>query len=389
MQSFTPFPLRARNNVEIFDAAIKLYKQYFWVLFGWSALVAGSSLLGAIIPMGGIASMFVTPLAIGSCLCCVAAAVRGQSVEFKQCWKFTSVRYWPLLGMHLLASLIGSILVAIAFGIIVAIVIGGVYLFRSSPGGVQLGMGLLGFLVFGTIATIVLTVFVSWMGLVPIVVGMEENNRNANALGRAYELLRGHWWRITTLMGLAGLGALALLAMIGGAAALLVGVGRITQMAKGGGNEAGMIALIAGMGLSYTTLWMLWTPLYYLILVVFYLDVRVRDEALDLEWTAHTTAPPLAQNIEAYPSSTPAEVPSTLEREFVAPQSTPSPTAAAFAQAETEQVETEQVETETENMIEPTPSVRTQRLDSEDNEPMSTPSPESAPKELNKSDSTT
>lgn len=302
MQTFTPFPLRARGLVEQFDAAIKLYKQYFWVLLGWSAIVVGASVLGAIIPMGGMASFFLTPMAIGSAVCCVAAAVRGQPVEFGQIWKFTQPRYWPILGLHLLASLVGSLIIAVVIGIIVAIVIGGVYAFGKSSGAVQITIGVLAFLVFGTIVTILGTVFVSWMGLVPIVVCMEHDRRNTSALGRAYDLLRGHWGRITTLMALVGLAMMALLTILASTAVLLVGINNIKDMVAGRGGSDGaafVLALIA-FGGSYTLMWMLWTPLYYLILTVFYLDVRVRQEAIDLEWTAHATAPP---------PSTPAEAP--------------------------------------------------------------------------------
>jgi hypothetical protein len=294
MQTFTPFPLRARGLVEQFDAAIKLYKQYFWVLLGWSAIVTGSGIVGAILPFGGFASLFLTPLAIGSVICCVAAAVRGQSVEFGQCWRFTQPRYWSVLGLHLLASFIGAMAIAIMVGAMVAITIGGVAAFGSSSGAVQVAMGIFAFLVFGTIGTIVGTVFLSWMGLVPIVVCMEDNKRGMPALGRAYEILRGHWLRVTTLMALVGLAMCALLLILASTAALLMGVSNIKQLMNGGGSGGSDVALIAGIiGFvgSYTLLMMLWTPLYYLILTVFYLDVRVRQEALDLEWTAHATAP--------------------------------------------------------------------------------------------------
>lgn len=307
MQTFNPFPLRARGSLEIFDAAIKLYKQYFWVLLGWSAIVAGASVFGSILPFGGMAAMFITPLAIGSVVCCLAASVRGQNVEFGQCWRFTQPRYWMMLGMHLLASLIGSLVIVVLLAVSVGVVVAGVFAFRESSGLVQAVMATLAFVVLGTVMTIVGTVFFTWMGLVPIVICMEEDKRGTTALGRAYDILRGHWLRITTLMALVGLGMLALLAILGGLAALAVGVGRIGELMQGRGVDDAMVWVgIAAMGLAYTILWIVWTPLYYLILAVFYLDVRVRQEALDLEWTAHTTAPPapLQETFAAAPMET-------------------------------------------------------------------------------------
>ena len=299
MQNFTPFPLRARGLVEQFDAAIKLYKQYFWVLLGWSAITTGASVLGAILPMGGMAALFLTPIVVGACVCCVAAAVRGQNVEFGQCWRFTQPRFWPILGLHILSWIIGSLVLMVLAAAITAIIVGGVFAFRQSSGAVQLTMGVLAFLILGAIVTIVTTVFVTWMGLVPIVVCMEDDKRNTSALGRAYEILRGHWVRITTLMALVGLAILALYVILMGTMGMMMGIQRITDMASGRGwSDGSFILFLLAFGGSATLLGMITTPLYYLLITVFYLDVRVRQEALDLEWTAHSTAP----------VSTPAEV---------------------------------------------------------------------------------
>lgn len=298
MQTFSPFPLRARGLLEIFDAAIKLYKQYFWVLLGWSAIVSLSSVLGSLLPLGGMAALFIAPLAIGSVVCCVAAAVRGQNVEFSQCWHFTQPRYWMMLGMHLLASLIGGVILLLVMGIAMAIGFGGVFLFRQSSGPVQIVLGITGFLLLSLIVTFITTVVFSWLGLVPIVVCMEEDKRGTLALSRAYEMLSGHWLRITSLMTLVGLAMLALFAMLAGLTSLLIGFGKISDMMRGGGlDEAALWMGMGAIGISYIVLWIIWTPLIYLILSVFYLDIRVRQEALDLEWTAHTTAPPVASHL--------------------------------------------------------------------------------------------
>lgn len=297
MQTFTPFPLRARGLLEIFDAAIKLYKQYFWVLLGWSAIVSLSSVFGSLLPAGGMAAIFIGPLAIGSVVCCVAAAVRGQHVEFGQCWRFTQPRYWMMLGMQLLATLIGGLVFMVLIGLSTALALGGVFLFRQSAGAVQIVMAILGFLVFGIVLTIIGTVVFSWVSLVPIVVCMEEDKRGTTSLNRAYEILRGHWLQITTLMTVVALAMLALFGMLAGMVSLLVGIGKISDMMQGRGfDETALWIGMGAMAISYVILWIVWTPLFYLILSVFYLDVRVRQEALDLEWTAHATAPPVSDS---------------------------------------------------------------------------------------------
>jgi hypothetical protein len=293
--TFTPFPLRARGLLEIFDAAIKLYKQYFWVLLGWSAIVSLSTIFGSLLPLGGMAALFIAPLSIGSVVCCVAAAVRGQNVEFGQCWRFTQPRYWMMLGMQLLASMVGGVVLMVMFVIAMAIGFGGIFLFRQSSGVVQVVMAIVGFLALGILMTVITTVVFSWISLVPIVVCMEEDKRGTTALSRAYEMLRGHWLQITTLMTIVALAMMALFAMLAGTTSLLVGLGKIRDMMQGRGlDETALWMGVGAMGVSYAVLWIIWTPLLYLILSVFYLDIRVRQEALDLEWTAHTTAPPVA-----------------------------------------------------------------------------------------------
>lgn len=290
MQTFSPFPLRARGLLEIFDASIKLYKQYFWVLLGWSAVVTGVGLLGSF--AGGATAIFLTPLPIGAVVCCAAAAVRGQNVEFNQCWKFTQPRYWMMLAMYFLAALVAFLIVGALSVALVAIVAAGAFGFQSAPLTAQLVLGIVAFIVIGGLVTFLWTVCFSWVSLVPIVVCMEEDKKGTAALGRTMDILKGNWLRITTLMAVFGLGMLALLGILVGTASLVVGFGQIGDLLEGRNVEsaAAWLAIIV-MGLAYMVFAMLATPLYYLILTVFYLDVRVRREALDLEWTTHASAP--------------------------------------------------------------------------------------------------
>jgi hypothetical protein len=288
METFSPFPLRARGVIEQFDAAIKLYKQYFWVLLGWSAVVTIASVVS------GLIGFFLSPIAIGAVACCVAAAVRGQNVEFGQCWRFTQSRYWQALWYSFVATLAGGLVIAVTIGAVVALMIAGRGVFENLPQGVFITSFLFVLIAAATLVTIVSTVFISWIGLVPIVVCLEDDKRNSQSLGRAFDLLRGNWMRATWLMALSGAAILVLGGILGGVASLLVGFDTIRELMSGRpGNSAILAAIraLVGFGSAYTLLWMLWTPLYYLILTVFYLDVRVRREALDLEWTAHATAP--------------------------------------------------------------------------------------------------
>lgn len=317
MQNFSPFPLRARGAFEIFDAAIKLYKQYFWILLGWSAIDTGASMFGSMVTVGGIIGLFLTPLSIGAVVCCVAAAVRGQSVQFGQCWQFTQPRYWMMLGMYVVATILALLIAGVFVAVCTGIGFAGFFAFQNSPLTVQIVMGILAFLIFGIITTITWTVFFSWIHLVPIVVCMEEDKRGTAALGRAFEILRGHWVRITALMAMVGLGGLALFAILAGAAALIVGVGQIGDLLKGDGSGTTALWLgVAAMGLVFTAITIVYMPLYYLILTVFYLDVRVRQEALDLEWTAHASMP--AQDGAPGVAATPVFIPTGMATSYPA-----------------------------------------------------------------------
>ena len=106
-------PVRRRETLEIFDTSLKLYRRYFWVLLGWSALVSGVALVPI---LSYFAFIFALPVLYGAVSCCVAAAVRGQRVKFSQCWAFTKPRYWSLVGTTLLSYLV-------LFGIYIVLVI--------------------------------------------------------------------------------------------------------------------------------------------------------------------------------------------------------------------------------------------------------------------------
>jgi len=197
-----------------------------------------------------------------------------------------------MLGMHILTWLVAILVIGLLVAVCTVVVVGGAFALQAAPPAAQIGGGVLAFLVLGAIATIVSTVFFSWMGLVPIVVCMEDNHRGTSSLGRAYEILRGHWLRITILMAIVGLAMVALFVIFLGAIWMFAGFEQIRDFALGQTEgTAAMWLAIAAFGISSLILSIVGTPLGYLILSVFYLDVRVRQEALDLEWTAHNTAP--------------------------------------------------------------------------------------------------
>ncbi|HEX8552041.1 MAG TPA: hypothetical protein VF681_10870 [Abditibacteriaceae bacterium] len=289
--SFAPMPLRARGPMEILDTAVRVYKQYLWALLGWSAIVAIGGTLLSFLPGLSIATFLLTPLIVGACVCCIAAAVRGQPISFNGCWAFTKSRYGPMLGMYLLAGLVAFGFL-IAFGILGGLLVWGIGSVASSDSA----SGLIAAVIVGAVGGIAALLFFSclliWSNVVLIVVCMEDDKRGSPALRRAYDLLRGHWLRVSGLVTLLGFGMMALFVVLCALAAMILGVGALKDMFNGTSPDDSVVwAVLGGFGTAWIAMWIAWNPIFYLTLTLFYLDLRIRKEALDLEWTAHVSTP--------------------------------------------------------------------------------------------------
>ncbi len=306
-------PLRARGVLETLDLTIKVFRRYFKVLLAWSALSIGVcaivGLFGAVsagrslmssasgFPFSGISgtvmaslmlsslgasalAFFCYPLMVGASACCVAGAVRGQNIKFAQCWSFSRPRYWSMLGQTFLAFLVmwlGAIGVAIAFGLVIAL---GVFTLSALPGFMAGLVGIIGAIFLYAAFFVMMMLAAMWLVLVPVVVCMEENNRNSNALGRALSLLRGNWRRAAGLMLLVWV-AFILVGLIFQAPLALLG--------SSAGRSGSL--LVGGSFLLQMLFWLAGAPFYTLLVSLFYIDARVRNEALDLEWSSHVGTP--------------------------------------------------------------------------------------------------
>lgn len=289
-------PVRRRETLEILDTALKLYRRYFWVLIGWSALSYGS----ALIPFLGWVWIFTTPLLFGAVSCCVAAAVRGQRVKFSQCWAFSKPRYGPLLGTILLSYLI-------LFGLMMAIFVAaglvwllGAWALSGAPQPLQIVGGIIGFLL-GLIAFSVLGVVAfGWTNMVPIVVCLEDDKRSTAALGRAFDLLKGNWGRVFGLSLILGLAGLSVFVLVGVVFALF-GIGSLSGAISDPTSNA-FVGFVTTFTVFIGLFSLAWYPAQTLIIAVLYLDLRVRREALDLEWSAYASAPTPAPNSNPAPT---------------------------------------------------------------------------------------
>ncbi|HEX8835210.1 MAG TPA: zinc ribbon domain-containing protein [Abditibacteriaceae bacterium] len=312
-QEFAPLPLRARGILETLDLAIKVYKQYFWVLLAWSALVIVAGALAGLVPFANFVTFLFTPLIVGPVVCALTAAVRGQNITWKQCWAFTKPRYGPMLGMYVLSFLV-------IMGILIGfMLIGGLvfaaFAFAIAGSGASTGMQI----IIAVLLAVAFFVFLCigsgmtvWVSLVQIVVCMEEDKGDAKSLRRAYELLRGNWVKASSLVAILMLGMLLLLGIFWGFGAAFAGVSALREAALGEASDGALWTLLVALGGATVAIWIIWNPIFYITLGLLYLDLRVRKEALDLEWTAHTTA----EHIAPAPAAAPV-----YNAPFVLPQS--------------------------------------------------------------------
>lgn len=286
--SFAALPVRQRGTLETIDTAIKLYRRYFGVLMGWSALVAVLFVLSFTVPFG---AFLVSPLIAGSGCCAVAAAVRGQSIRFNQVWDFTKPRYGALLLVMFLSGLIMGTAFGAVFFLAMLISLAGTWLLSSlnTPTEIMAIAAVLGSILAMIAGSILSVVVYAWLGLVPIIVCLEDDNRSSAALGRSWELMKGNWMRVTGLATLLSLAVLAVMGVVGGAIGVFgAGLGAFVEDP----SNSAIIGLMLTFSGFFGLFLLFWNPIQTLILAVLYLDLRVRKEALDLEWSAYASAPP-------------------------------------------------------------------------------------------------
>lgn len=291
-------PLRRRGTLEIFDVALKLFKRYFAPLIVWSLVSSLASFISLLLPgVGWIMAIALAPIGIGSVGCCLAAAVHGRDITIKECWAFLSKRYGSVLLVYILSGLVTAVIVfalAIIFGVITVFVVTVFSQLISSSDAITV-LGVVGVIAISLCASVFLACLFAWMGMVPLALCLEGDGRDSGRfLRRTYDLMRGNWWRIFGLISLVGLAIIGLLAILLGLASAIIGLGTLKEITSGHISPDSIARLTAGYVGSFSLVSILWSPFYYLTLGVQYLDLRVRKEALDLEWAAQEKPAELA-----------------------------------------------------------------------------------------------
>ncbi len=269
--AMTPPTLRPLGIGETLDVAIKIYLSNAWTLFRlvllvvapvqlvsvllaasatptqddfnynaetgefhfdqgiWTAIAGGSVLV--------LLTVISATLASGLCFKAIVDAYLGTPSNWREALSFVSRRIHSILWITFLAGLIGIL------GFILCI-IPGVYL---------------------------------WVGFtVAVPVLLTERIKGYHALSRSRSLVKGRWWSVFAVVLIGGI----LTSIVSGALSALDGVVAVTS------DDPTSIGALTISFLTGTVASVVTTPLTAAIVVVIYIDLRVRHEAFDLQLLA-------------------------------------------------------------------------------------------------------
>lgn len=300
MAQFTALPLRPRNTLEIIDTSLKVYKQYGFVLLTWSAAVKMGGTLLSLIPVIGtlfaMAGWLLVPLELSANVCCVAGAVRGQEVTLRQSLNFGKARFGTTLMWFVLANIL---LIAAAIALCIPLIF--IIALAAGAAAAATPLAVVGGVTALVLGSIAVPIFYSWSHLVVIVACMEEMREGVNPLQRSWNVMRGQWARVIGMITILGLGALLLFIVFFAAGASIIGLEELRRSFSNGLDSADALKTIALFAIAAAVAQTFFEPAMMLALVLFYLDVRVRQEALDLEWASYESGErnPVAAELSA------------------------------------------------------------------------------------------
>jgi hypothetical protein len=199
-------------------------------------------------------------------------AVLGQRVTLGEAWKGTSKRFWPLLGLTFLISL--AVGAAAFAGILASVLIG------WAISNVSVGLGVFVGIVLGVCALLAALWLHVRLLLSPVAL-MLEGAGVGRSMSRSWGLVHGAWWRtfgiwlLASVIGTIVSGVLAVpFALVGGVSTALSSSNGSTSLGLGY-----FIATSLGTLLASTVV----LPFSSGVVVLLYIDRRIRREALDIE----------------------------------------------------------------------------------------------------------
>ncbi|MFF3610138.1 hypothetical protein [Streptomyces sp. NPDC002580] len=199
-------------------------------------------------------------------------AVLGKPVATREAWRDARPQLAKLFGLTFLLPLIALVVIGIGTlpGLLVAV---------SGSGEAGFALSVLGGLV-GFVATVWLLVRFSLAS--PAL--MLEKQSILKSMSRSAKLVRGSWWRVAGIQGLAAIITYIVAAIIvipfAVIAAALSGDG-LTGMLDGTGDVGWAFLIVSGVGSVIGST--ITFPITAGVTVLLYIDQRIRREALDLD----------------------------------------------------------------------------------------------------------
>jgi hypothetical protein len=303
------YDLRPLSVGEILDRTFTLYRNHFWLFVSITVFPAAIHLpmnlfifkgLGFSIPFvtrpalpnpAAIAVLYlvVLPLfyiaysvGLGATTSAVSEVYLGHATTMRSSYRRVFRRFWRLMG---LIFVVGCILSAAMFAIFfaMAIVLAGVAAAGRMSGAASPVLVIA--LTFASmIAAIAVTIFFAMLFAVTIPVLLVENQHVGGALQRSIHLTKGKRWQI--FLGV-------LLTLLLSYVAAIVFQGPFWLLAVFAAHQGALpLWLLFMMSLSAAIGSAVSSPLFMIVLVLFYYDARIRKEAFDLQHMMATMAPP-------------------------------------------------------------------------------------------------
>ncbi|MFH5824146.1 glycerophosphoryl diester phosphodiesterase membrane domain-containing protein [Georgenia sp. AZ-5] len=295
-------PLRPLNVGEILDGAFRSIRANPKVMFGLSLLVMGvlgvidalvlallmdqalplldpMSSSAAIESMGlgaslgslttSVAISFASVILTGLLIISVSESVLGRVISLQDLWSRAKGQIWRLVGLTLL---LGLVIIAFVVAVVVVAVLAVAAGTAAGDGGAAVGavltvLLLLGALVLGVYLTIRL-------GLAAPALMLERAGVGAS-IRRSWALTRRNFWRIFGSLFLASLIVLALASVLTVPIALALA---LAGPAVAGSATVLIVTSVLSVLINAAT-----TPFLSAVLALVYIDVRMRQEGLDIE----------------------------------------------------------------------------------------------------------
>ena len=237
-------------------------------------LVGGLAGLGVAAVLVGVVTYILNVLATGLLTTAMGRAVLGKPVSTSDVWRRAAGRFWPLLGVTLLASLIVGLAVFGGLGIAVLV-------------GVLVGQADTGFgVLVGTVLGIAVVVAAIWLYvkllLSPVALVLEGVGP-VTAIKRSYRLVEGAWWRTFGIHLLAAIIAAVVAQVITVPFGLVGGV--ISASTAGSSGTLDPFSFTQSLVTALSTLVSstIVIPFTAGVVALLYVDRRIRREALDIE----------------------------------------------------------------------------------------------------------